>query len=90
MSILQQLLTDCALSQQASGVPLALRVFLTPSSTMLLEHEGRGFVVDVSFGDGHSIDPHSLPFDLLWISVITSVSFRKKLLQLGLSVRVSG
>ena len=48
---------DCAFLQQASGAPLALRDFLTPSSTMLPEHEGRGFVVDVSFGDGHSIDP---------------------------------
>jgi hypothetical protein len=40
---------------------------------MVPEHEGSGFVVDVSFGDGHSIDPHSLPFDLLWISAMTLV-----------------
>lgn len=53
--------------------------------TLLPEPEGRGCVVDVSFGDGHSIVPCCLQF-----SAKPSVLCRKTLLQWGLRTALIG
>lgn len=45
-------------------------------------------VVDVSVGSGYPTDSCSLPFDQLWISVMASVCYEKKLLCLSVDIGV--